>query len=133
MKIKVIGYILSLLVLMGVTALATLNTEQSSQIEATGKQCVREGEDSLRGSYYRPEQIGWSERIWVSGGKGRPYRNRLRRYRLGKKERRQIWRHLRGMAEIVDEFSGSGEKVSSASPRETVPLIGASSPSERWC
>lgn len=132
MKTKLIGYVLILWVLVGVTASATFSTRQSSQIEGKDKECVREGGARVRGANYVPEQIGWSERIWASGRKRRPYRKRFRGYRIGKKERRQLRRRLRRMAEIADVFCGPEEKESSVSPTGTASLIGASCPSARW-
>jgi len=131
MRNKLIGCILILLVLVGVTASATLHISQSSLIEAKGKQCVREGRDSVSGSHYALEQIGWSERMWASRRNRRPYRKRFRRYRLDKKQRRQLRRRLRRIAEIAEEFSGSGEKMSSVSLMVTEFPIGASCPSAR--
>ena len=122
MKNKLIGCVLILLVLVGVTASATPNTRLSSLTKAKDKQCVRGGGDSVRGLHYVPEQIVWSERMWGSRRKRRPYRNPFRRYWLSKKQRRQLRRGLRRMAKIADEFSGFGEKKSSASPTATAFL-----------
>jgi len=132
MKTRLMGCVLILLVLVGVTASARLPTSPAGQIEMKDKQCIREGGDSIRGLYYGPEGIAWSEQIRASSRKRRPYRNPSRRYRLSKKQKRCLRRRLRCMAEIADELTGSGKKVSSASPRATVLLIGDSSPSARW-
>ena len=70
MKTKLIGWILILLVLVGVTASETLPTSPSNQIEVKdNKQCVGEGGGSIRGLYYAPEGIAWSEQIRTSSRK----------------------------------------------------------------
>ncbi len=119
---------LILLVLVGVTASVRLPTSPFSQIDTKDKQCVMEGVDSIRGLYYAPEGIAWSEQIQAKRRKRRPYRNPERRYRLSKKQKRG----LRRMTELADKLSGSGEKISSAAPTERILFIENNCCSTRW-
>ncbi len=119
---------LILLVLVGVTASTRLSTSPSNQIDTKDKQCVMEGVDSIRGLYYAPEGIAWSEQIRGTRRKQRPYRNPVRRYRLSKKQKRD----LRRKAERADKLFGSGEKVTSATPTARMLFIDDSCGSARW-
>jgi ribosomal protein S4 len=134
MKTKLNVWMLILLVLLvAITEMATFISDKSvSQIEVKEKQCVREEGESIRGANYEPGQNGWSERIWGRRRKRRPYRNPFRRYRIGKKQRRQLRRRLTRMAEIADELSNFGEKVSSGCPTERMPLSETSNVTARW-
>ncbi len=119
---------LILLVLVGVTASTRLSTSPSNQIDTKDKQCVMEGVDSIRGLYYAPGGIAWSKQIWATRRKRHPYRNPSRRYRLSKKQKRRLWQRLRRMTEL----SGSGEKVTSATPTARMLFIADSCGSARW-
>ena len=127
------GWVLMLLVLVGVTASATPNTSLSGLTMARDKQSVRGGGDSVREAYYAPEQlVCWTEWIRGSHKKRHPHRNPFRRYRLSRKQRRQLRRVLRRMGRITDGNTGFGEKILTASPTEPAAPIGANYPSARW-
>ncbi len=44
--------------------------------------------------FYMPQIVGWARWITVSYRRRRPYRNPLRRFRLNKKQRRRLLKHL---------------------------------------
>jgi len=130
MKSKLTGCVLIVLVLAGVTASTTLVCGESIQaVEAKNKQCVRQGEEKVSGENYALKWVAWSERIWVSRRKRRPYRNPFRRYRLRKKKRLQLCRCLCRLTELAEEFSGVAERA--VSPTEDV-VVGASCFVARW-
>ncbi len=61
--------------------------------------------------FYLPQMVGWAMWIGLSHRRRQPYRNPLRRFRLNKKQRRRLLKHL--LTLLAQENDGSSSSASS--------------------
>ena len=108
-------WLMAVMMLVMLGCLTMWSVEKRGQSElvvgeggSAGKNCVGERLGRSEGVV---ERIGWREGVGEWRRRGRPYRNPLRRYRVGKKVRVQLRRRITGMIE-------KGEGLSSFSAKE---------------
>lgn len=126
--------------MMVVLVVVVLGCVTRSVVEARSQTEVLVGErtvehcagERLERSENVAERLGWRGGIGEWRRRGWPYRNPLRRYRVGKKERKALRGKLAVMAEQGNGLSSVGKKAQGESDGVRVLLLEADVDSGRW-